>query len=211
MKPEVQPKPSKTVAPVVPEEPPLFSAEGFRRNRSLFIGIGAGLGALLLVMAGIAIYNYLNASANAKAWTQFATARPGLSIASGPPPGTNRTPSDTAHDLEAVLPSLRNTSAEPWALYDLGNAYFALGDPQKARDVFSDLKSRFHAHPLVDKTASTHGSSNVDAAIEDCDKEIEWAKSHPRPQPKPAAAASPSGAASSSTGQTSAPNEGEKK
>ncbi|MBI1849801.1 MAG: hypothetical protein HYR85_05605 [Planctomycetes bacterium] len=188
MKPEVQPKRLKT-PPIeaIPEEPPFLSAEGFRRNRSLFLGIGAALAVVLLAMAGVGIRSYLVASANTKGWETYATTRANLSFAAPPAANAPKGPEDSVRDIEAALPSIRNTSAEPWVLFDLGNAYFASGDAQKARDVFVDLKTRFKDHVLVNKDSSYHMVSKVDAAIEDCDSELAWSKEHPRPRPKPPA------------------------
>ena len=115
MKPEVQPKRLKTPpAEVVPEEPPFLSAEGFRRNRSLLLGIGAALVVVLVGIAGVGIRSYVVASANTKGWQTYATTRANLSFAAAPPTNEPKGPEDSVRDIEAALPSIRDTSAEPW-------------------------------------------------------------------------------------------------
>jgi hypothetical protein len=198
MKPEVQQKPFKKSAPApqaVPEEPPLFSAEGFRRNRTLIVGVGITLGAVLLALAGVGVRSYLVASANEKAWVTLGKVHPALSRGAADTP--KKSPDDVIRDIEAAMIDLKGTSAEPWAVYELGNAYFDKGDVQKARDLFQDLKTRFPSHALCDPNATYHHAARVDAALRDCDAEMEWVKTHGKPAPQP----------SGSTATTSAPEE----
>ncbi len=202
MKPEVKPRQGATLpAEAAPEEASLLSLEGLRRNRALFVGIGAAVAVALLAFGAIAIQRYLTSRAEEKAWAAYGSLHKGLSRKPGLQVETSSGPEELARDIEAGLSELKGTSAEPWALFDLGNAYFAQGDPKRALEVFSDLKARFGEHYLTNQKASYHSTVKIDAAIEDCTKEIEWLKTHEKLTPK-----QPEDSAPKPVGSTDAPD-----
>ena len=209
MKPEVTPKrPPKTPPPeeLVPEKPSLFSAEWFQNNRKFLIGTGVSLAVVLVAVGGFALRGYLLTRANAKAWESYSTLHTGLAFKPNLQVETQKKPQELIDRIEAALPQLKGSTAEPWALFDLGNAYFAKGDAPKAREVFLDLRARFGHHALTDSNASYRGAADVDAAIADCDAELEWGKTHQKPAPK--ATSSATSAPGASQGEGAPPGAG---
>lgn len=90
--------------------------------------------------------------------------------------GTAPSPEQLVQSIDATLPVVTGTKAEPVALYYRGNAYFAADRFEEALAIFEDLAKRFPEHGLC--RAVGEGLSLTAKAIADCRSEIEVRKTY---------------------------------
>jgi len=172
--------------PTTPTRPPMeevapsgvdvFVAR-LRQDRALQIGIIVGVALAILLPAGLALSNHLAEQSDQAAWATFNKAMQNL-----PQVGFEADPVGQAREaiapLEAALPSVAGSSAEPWLLLQLGDNYFRSGQPEKAEETFRSIKSRFPNHPLVNPAHTTDPQPRVEQALANCAVEVRWRREH---------------------------------
>ncbi len=184
---KAEPRPAAPPRRPVPEESTPSRLEllvqRIREDRTLQIAIVVGVALAVLLPTGMALSNHLAAQSDDAAWALFSKALETL-----PRVPFSSDSGDAAKEaiskLEQLQPKVAGSSAEPWLLVNLGEAYFRNGQPERALEIFNTVRSRFPEHPLVNASRTMDPITRIERLISNCEVEIKWQREHAALKPE---------------------------